>query len=176
MHHELKTLFSFEDKKISIPGSEIKIHNTLFRSDMLSDEFSNRNDVSIEENCSFPYPVFSPADNESRKVILLLHGLNERSWIKYLVWAYYLAQETGSYVILFPISFHMNRSPSSWKDPRAMMPFLKVRNASFGEIKMSSFANIALSNRLTEDPTRFFKSGYQTLSDIVEAALIGQKW
>jgi cell division protein FtsI/penicillin-binding protein 2 len=31
---------------------------------------------------------------------------------------------------------------------------------------MSSFANIALSNRLTEDPMRFFKSGYQTSNDI----------
>ena len=33
---------------------------------------------------------------------------------------------------------------------------------------MSSFANIALSNRLTEDPMRFFKSGYQTSSDIIK--------
>ncbi len=31
---------------------------------------------------------------------------------------------------------------------------------------MSSFANIALSTRLTEDPMRFFKSGYQTTVDI----------
>jgi len=29
-------------------------------------------------------------------------------------------------------------------------------------------ANIALSNRLTEDPMRFFNSGYQTVSDIVK--------
>jgi hypothetical protein len=35
---------------------------------------------------------------------------------------------------------------------------------------MSSFANIALSNRLTEDPMRFFKSGYQTVADIVRLA------
>ena len=35
---------------------------------------------------------------------------------------------------------------------------------------MSSFANIALSNRLTEDPMRFFKSGYQTVEDIVKLA------
>ena len=33
---------------------------------------------------------------------------------------------------------------------------------------MSSFANIAISNRLTEDPMRFFKSGYQTTTDIVK--------
>ncbi len=35
---------------------------------------------------------------------------------------------------------------------------------------MSSFANIAISNRLTEDPMRFFKSGYQTVEDIVKLA------
>jgi hypothetical protein len=45
---------------------------------------------------------------------------------------------------------------------------MKDRNSSIGEINKSSFANIALSNRLTEDPMRFFKSGYQTASDIVK--------
>ncbi|MBK8883311.1 MAG: hypothetical protein IPN67_13270 [Bacteroidales bacterium] len=49
-----------------------------------------------------------------------------------------------------------------------MLNLLKVRNSSLGEISMSSFANIALSNRLTEDPMRFFKSGYQTVTDIIK--------
>jgi hypothetical protein len=166
--NELKSIFSIENKQISIPGSEIKIHNILFRSDAPLNEFSNKTDILIAENGCFSYPVFTPKDRESDKVILLLHGLNERSWVKYLVWAYYLAQYTDSYVILFPISFHINRSPSSWKDPRAMVHFMKDRNSSLGEISMSSFANIALSNRLTEDPMRFFKSGYQTSSDIIK--------
>ena len=166
--NELKSVFSIENKQISIPGSEIKIQNILFRSDAPLNEFSNKTDILIAENGCFSYPVFTPKDRESDKVILLLHGLNERSWVKYLVWAYYLAQYTDSYVILFPISFHINRSPSSWKDPRAMVHFMKDRNSSLGEISMSSFANIALSNRLTEDPMRFFKSGYQTSSDIIK--------
>lgn len=165
-YNDLKSIFTNESKEISIPGSEIKIYNTGFRSEMPSGEFSNKNDLQIPENKSFSYPVFTPANLKSDKVILLLHGLNERSWIKYLVWAYYLAQYTDSYVILFPISFHINRSPSSWKDPRAMVNFMKDRNSSLGNIDMSSFANIALSNRLTEDPMRFFKSGYQTTVDI----------
>ena len=167
-YNDLKSIFNVEDQIISIPGSEIKIHNLLFRSDILSNEFTNINDTLIPENRSFSYPVFAPGDTASDKVILLLHGLNERSWIKYLTWAFYLAKNTGSYVILFPISFHMNRSPSSWKDPRAMMNFMKDRNTSLGNTDMSSFANVALSNRLTEDPMRFFKSGYQTESDIVK--------
>jgi hypothetical protein len=166
--NELKSVFTIENKKISIPDSEIKIHNILFQSDVPLNEFSNQNDTLIAENRSFSYPVFTPRNSKSNKVILLLHGLNERSWVKYLAWAYYLAEYTDSYIILFPISFHINRSPSSWKDPRAMIHFMKDRNSSFGEINMSSFANIALSNRLTEDPMRFFKSGYQTSSDIVK--------
>jgi len=101
-------------------------------------------------------------------VILLLHGLNERSWEKYLVWAYWLSQNTGSFVILFPLSFHINRSPGSWIDPRAMMQPLSERRSNYNDVKMSSYANLALSNRLTKDPMRFFSSGYQSASDIVK--------
>jgi hypothetical protein len=169
--NNLKSLFTTDKEVIDIPGSDIKIYNIGFRSDDPLNGFSNINDVLIPENHSFSYPVFSPPGNDSDKVILLLHGLNERSWLKYLVWAYYLALLTKSYVILFPISFHINRSPSSWKDPRAMIPFMKDRNSSLGEINMSSFANIAISNRLTEDPMRFFNSGYQTVSDITKLLL-----
>jgi hypothetical protein len=167
-YNELKSVFTNENRIISIPDSDIKIHNIYFRSDAPENEFSNKNDTLITENSSFSYPVFIPGDRKSDKVILLLHGLNERSWVKYLVWAYYLAKNTDSYVILFPISFHINRSPASWKDPRAMVHFMKVRNSSFEDVGMSSFANIALSNRLTEDPLRFFKSGFQTTSDIIK--------
>lgn len=166
--NDLKSVFTTENKKIQIQGSDIKIYNISFLSDAPQVEFSNKKDTLIAENRDFSYPVFSPLNTTSDKVILLLHGLNERSWVKYLVWALYLAQNTDSWVILFPISFHINRSPSSWKDPRVMIPFMKDRNSSIGDIDKSSFANIALSNRLTEDPMRFFKSGYQTSTDIVK--------
>lgn len=166
--NNLKSLFNSEEKIIEIPDSEIRIYNIGFTSDEPEIVFSQNSDTQIPENRSFSYPVFAPSDRKSDKVILLLHGLNERSWIKYLAWAYYLAESTGSYIILFPISFHINRSPASWKDPRAMIPFMKDRNASAGTLEMSSFANVALSNRLTEDPLRFFNSGYQTTTDIVK--------
>lgn len=151
---------------MEIPDSDIVINNIRFTSDLPLNEFSNKTDSFICENRAFSYPVFTPKNKNSRKVILLLHGLNERSWTKYLTWAYSLAISTESYVILFPISFHINRSPLNWKDPRAMISFMKDRNTVLGEVQMSSFANIALSNRLTEDPLRFFKSGYQTSYDI----------
>jgi hypothetical protein len=165
---ELKNLFDPGVREIDIPGSDIRIINSRFSSDTGTDSFLNKNDILIPENASFLYPIFVPADPSSRKVILLLHGLNERSWIKYLVWAYFLAQNTGSYIIMFPISFHINRSPELWKDPRAMFRYLSERKINYGEINMSSIANIALSNRLTEDPMRFLNSGYQTVEDIVK--------
>ena len=170
--NKLKNIFNSEMEEIIIPESNIKIHNIGFRSDFPVDRFINKSDTLISENISFSYPVFTPENIKSDKVILLLHGLNERSWVKYLVWAYWLAEFTGSYVILFPISFHINRSPASWKDPRIMIPYMKKRNSSLGDINMSSFANIALSNRLTESPLRFFNSGYQTVTDITKLLLI----
>jgi len=169
--NNLKSIFSSDEDEINIPGSKIRIYNLRFKSDEPELNFIDSQDKLITENLSFSYPVFAPEDLQSDKVILLLHGLNERSWIKYLVWAYYLAEKTGSFVILFPISFHINRSPAEWKDPRAMSGFVKNRSLSFKELEMSSFANAALSTRLTEDPLRFFNSGYQTTSDIVKLLL-----
>jgi len=165
---ELKTIFSPDIAEIIIPGSEVKIQNIGFISDSPDTGFTSVSDTLISENLFFTYPVFIPENTGSKKVILLLHGLNERSWVKYLVWAYWLAENTGSYVILFPISFHINRSPDSWKDPREMINIMKTRNSLKGEISMSSFANVALSKRLTEDPLRFFNSGYQTATDIIK--------
>ena len=100
----------------------------------------------------------------------MFHGLNERSWQKYLSWAYYLTNFTDSYVILFPISFHINRSPVSWKDRRSMVSLLNRRKPASGEIQLASFVNAAISDRLTEDPLRFFRSGYQTVNDITRLA------
>lgn len=165
---ELRSIFDPDKEEIVIPGSKIRILNMKFHSDISLSNFSNLNDKNISENNNFSYPLFVPENTDNRKVILLFHGLNERSWVKYLTWAYYLAANTGSYVILFPISFHINRSPDSWKDPRAMLNCLHDRKSKLGEIDMSSFANVALSDRLTEDPFRFFSAGYQTSGDIIK--------
>jgi len=165
---ELSSVFDPYIEKNKIPESDITIINAEFISDRLHDGILNRDDVSVMENLTFSYPIFTPSDKNSKKVILLLHGLNERSWAKYLTWAFCLSLNTNSYVILFPISFHINRSPVSWKDPRAMIRYLRERKSKYSEVSMSSFANIAISNRLTEDPLRFLNSGYQTVLDIVK--------
>ena len=165
---EFKSLYNPDAGNTDIEGTGISIKNSCFTSEISREGFFNRSDVSITENITFSYPVFVPSDNKSGKVIILLHGLNERSWIKYLTWAYYMSEQTNSYVILFPISFHINRSPASWHDPRALYQTMNERKSSQAGISMLSFANIALSNRLTDDPRRFFNSGYQTVNDIVK--------
>jgi hypothetical protein len=164
----LKSIFRSDISEILIPGSPVKIVNENFISDIDVNDFMRQGDYSISENLEFSYPIFIPENPSCEKVILFLHGLNERSWIKYLVWAYWISVVTESYVVLFPISFHINRSPSSWVDPRSMQSFVDERNGCFQDVTMSSFANVALSKRLSEEPMRFFNSGYQTAFDIVK--------
>jgi hypothetical protein len=124
-------------------------------------------DKSIQENNHFVYPVFVPdAKKQYDKVILMLHGLNERTWDKYLPWADYLCRMLNRPVILFPLAFHVNRSPQIWSNPREMMRIVELRRYKNGEDCWSSFANAALSERITEKPLRFYRSGRQSYSDI----------
>ncbi len=122
-----------------------------------------------DKNLNFTYPVFIPdSENAKDEAIVLLHGLNERSWNKYLSWGYTLAKNTGKSVILFPIAFHMNRSPESWASPRHMNPYVFDRQQLLPDTKNLTFANVALSERLTSQPQRFFLSGYQTANDLLQ--------
>ena len=183
-YHQLNSLLVPDAGKTDFPGSDISCYWVKFRSEnisMLAEErdhhFHEINEImkmpveDIPENKSFSYPVFKSAgSSKNQRAIILLHGLNERSWNKYLVWAYYLVSKTGRPVILFPIAFHMNRSPKAWSNPRLMSSFLASRNQRTGKIPMSTFANVALSERLYEDPLRFFTSGQQSVADLVQLA------
>lgn len=182
MHQQLKPLFVQDTGTTVFPGTDIECCWSEFQSENSSLLAGERNqqmhingilntlvDDAIPENHTFTYPVFkSKSSSKNKQAILLLHGLNERSWSKYLMWAYYLALHTSRPVILFPIAFHMNRSPEAWGNPRAMATCLTARKQRLGEIPMSSFANVALSERLCEDPLRFFTSGQQSASDLVQ--------
>ncbi len=126
-------------------------------------------DNCISENRSFLYPVFIPGKSKRKKyngAIVLLHGLNERSWEKYLTWAEYLCVNSGKPVIMFPIAFHINRAPLSWSNPRKMMTLLNLRKEKYVDDRSMSFANVALSDRLSQNPERFYMSGRQTWSDL----------
>lgn len=120
-------------------------------------------------NRSFRYAIFEPEKRkENANAIILLHGLNERRWGKYLLWAYELANCTGAPVILFPLANHMNRSPEAWSFPRQMSEVLKKRRANYGSIENSSFANVALSSRVDQSPEVFISSGLQSIFDLVD--------
>ncbi|NOY08408.1 MAG: hypothetical protein GXP33_06175 [Spirochaetes bacterium] len=126
-------------------------------------------DKDVEENNNFIYSVFKPAHLPAvHKTILLLHGLNEKEWYKYLPWAEALARKTNSAVILFPIAFHMNRAPAEWSNPRLMIHVAAERKKLFPGLSTCSFANTAISHRLQFAPQRLLLSGLQSFLDIVQ--------
>lgn len=117
-------------------------------------------------NAEFNFPVVWPSSKRVyNRVVLLLHGLNERSWDKYWSWALALSEGLNAPILLFPMSFHMNRGPSGWGNPRQMMGWLSPEDDKKGT-QMTSSLNIALSQRLLQRPLRFFESGRQTAFDL----------
>ncbi len=173
----LNDTFSFEKENILIKDSKVNIHNLEFNSSFTKSIAGNsyssfssyrKEDIKINENWNFIYPIFSPGKIQNNKAIILLHGLNERDWTKYLPWAELLAEQTGRTVILFPLAFHMNRGKKEWSDPRQMSNLVNTRKNSFENINQLSFANAALSNRLTEDPMRFYRAGLQSAHDLIQ--------
>lgn len=154
-----------------IDATNIDIQFFRFSSILPKKDESIFSDATITENHSFEYPVFLPSGKRQfDKSIMLLHGLNERNWNKYLPWAEFLCLQTGKPVILFPIAFHINRSPQEWANPHNMKSNIELRRKQCGYDRSISFANVAFSKRMSEDPKRFYLSGRQTLSDITQLA------
>jgi hypothetical protein len=104
----------------------------------------------------------------SNRLIFLLHGLNERSWDKYLPWARRLALSSGATVLLYPMAFHMNRSPGICSNIDEVFRIYRERKAILGPSGASSHANAVLSSRLEKRPYRFFTSGLQSYRDIAD--------
>jgi hypothetical protein len=122
-------------------------------------------DADSPENFNFTYPVVLPTQaGRSNKGLLLLHGLNEKSWDKYLTWAGQLALKLNCPVLMFPIAYHMNRAPKEWSDPRIMRNVVQTR-LKIGKKNESTFANAALSTRLGSNPEQFIFSGLQSYYD-----------
>lgn len=135
----------------------------LFRGNLFYHEMVRSN---VPENNEFNFPVVIPDSKLCYgKAIILFHGLNEKSWDKYFVWASYLAEKMNRPVILFPLAYHMNRVPKSWSDPRMMSEVAKARKND-GESTNVSFANAALSTRLQFHPELFIYSGLQSCYDV----------
>jgi len=179
LHMKLREHFNLGESTTRIPDSRVLIRKFGFDSpynflDPAYLHFDKRflhnrefYDPSVTENSRFRYPVFLPDDRlQFDEAIVVLHGLNERNWNKYLSWGYTLAEQTKKAVILFPISFHINRAPEDWSNPRKLGELLTERKSMFPNLKMSTHINLALSRRLTQFPERFFLSGYQSLHDL----------
>lgn len=182
LYHYLHKRFSLNQEFVELDEVGLSIRNFNFSSD--SDILDRENhydfeeshplyaisDAKISENNEFRYSLVMPqhAKPTFDKVILLLHGLNERKWEKYLPWAASMVHQTGLPVLMFPISFHMNRAPEKWNDPRSIYPLLKqkAREEQFRFDTSTSIANYALSERLIQSPERFFTSGYQSINDV----------
>lgn len=131
-----------------------------------SEETLLRPDALIEENRRFRCPLLLPAHSAPRGLIILLNGLNERSWDRYLPWALRLLGLTGRAVLVFPLAFHLNRAPSAWADPRRMTRLSAERRALHEGITASSLSNAALSARIQALPQRFLWSGMQSHEDV----------
>lgn len=182
----LKSIFDVNNNFISSPYIDFDIYNLPFSSSndiSLSSSVSKNEDLNlcdydhtlssddcdIKENNNFNYSFFKSRTNKkSEEVIILLHGFNEKYWFKYLPWAKSLLEKTGKDVILFPLSFHMNRAPLNWSNPRLMKNISETRNKLFKENTASSFVNASISTRLHFNPVRFLWSGLKTVNDINE--------
>lgn len=176
----LRSCYDFHARNITIPGSASRIVNCHFQSvikpETPVDSTGNSNEDghpnlllrSFEGNYNFTYPVFMPDGMEiADGAIIMLHGLNERNWQKYLYWARYLSENTGKAVMLFPMAFHVNRSPGFWSDPRAMQEIAQHRIGHTHDNEVATPLNAALSTRLDSHPEWFCTSGLQSCYDLI---------
>ena len=183
LYSKLVTLFSggvsFSDDEVPF-GKTLVVRNFSFHSparqrggpaqSLIADSAagSEQPDEEIQENNDFRYHVLMPAHVEkARNVVIMLHGLNERYWTKYLPWAASVAETTGHAVVLFPLAFHMNRAPALWADPQRMAHLSRERKQALPALTSSSFVNAAISARLCEQPERFVLSGLESYYDLI---------
>lgn len=127
-------------------------------------------DARYIENFSFPVEVLHP-EATAKRVVILLHGLNERFWDSYRPWADQLSRQLDAAVILFPIAYHMQRCPDSFVDFRRYARLLEAtRDQLYGRgdrrARSLSCMNYVLSSRIRELPQRSLFAGIQTITDI----------
>lgn len=180
LYQHLKNEFLSENCEPKILASGVKIMCYPFESDSDQSFFgslypSNHEDAfskpddDFEINKSFKYMIFDPGTQATYdNAILLMHGLNERFWFKYLTWAHEMALSMNRPVILFPLAFHINRSPEDWNSRSVLSTALPLRMTETSNDQTTTIANLALSNRLSKHPIRFLSSGKQSADDIVK--------
>jgi hypothetical protein len=126
-------------------------------------------DYYIKENLDYTITVIKNKDVEVvDELVILFHGLNEKKWEKYLPWAYELVNKSNCAVLLYPISFHMDRAPEDWSNRQLMFKMAQHRGIDLSENSDSSYVNAAISTRMESHPQRLFWSGLQSYHDILE--------
>jgi hypothetical protein len=125
-------------------------------------------DCDVAENLDFRYPLLrarGAGTERARHLVVILHGLNERSFTKYVPWAYQLWRATGAAVALYPLSFHVNRVLPRWG--REIEGHLSRRRALHRNEDVHPF-NCVISDRLDAYPERLFWGGLQSYGDVVD--------
>lgn len=131
-------------------------------------------DSKIEENIIFSYPVFREKTIERGEIIrrdqaiILLHGLNERSFTKYIPWAYQLWEKLSIPVILFPLAFHINRISPDWARQQGK---IYDRRLQISDNEMATRYNAVISDRLEMHPARFFWGTVQSYYDLIDLVM-----
>lgn len=147
---------------------EVDFHSSVCR----NSESMVSEDLSIDTNWEFPLRYLVPEDRHEQydTFIVMLHGLNERSWEKYEPWARRLCRDLQLPVILFPISFHMQRSDPSWSDLRLQYPLARERrdaaSSPADDRRMYTAANAAISDRIAGEPQRSVFASCQAVRDL----------
>ncbi len=146
------------------PTYRCEFHEKDFAGEPASDGTA---DCGLKDNLEFRYPLLRSHGEQarSRHLIILLHGLNERSYSKYVPWAYQLWRQTGAAVALFPLSFHVNRVEPNWG--RELKQHLARRQEVPRNENVHAF-NCVLSERLDTHPERFFWGGLQSYGDVTD--------
>ncbi|UYW01368.1 DUF6051 family protein [Flavobacterium agricola] len=198
IHSKMKAAFDATTQNAVYPELGVSIHKKTFKSigahgilhgsDMLScaehqldfQKFNSNDKVSdhhsldvpdyfIQENLSYTISLIKPDDVDVvDDLVILFHGLNEKKWDKYLPWAHELATRSKRGVLLYPISFHMDRAPEQWSDRKLMFQIAQIRATDLFENSDSSYVNAAISSRMETQPQRMFWSGLQSYHDIIE--------
>jgi hypothetical protein len=124
-------------------------------------------DESISENITFRYPLVRkrPSSDIAQKrdrVTIVLHGLNEFSYRKYIPWACQILLHTDAPVALFPLTFSITRASSEWVKLKQSIRTQRQ------EIENSGQFNAIISERLQARPQRFFWGAIQSYWDIVD--------
>jgi pimeloyl-ACP methyl ester carboxylesterase len=151
---------------VGAPSYRCADHNASFA----GEADAGAGDSELEPNNRFRYPLIrehSRGGNPPRHhhALILLHGLNEGTFSKYIPWAHQLWSRLEVPIILFPLAFHMNRVLPAWA---SLQTEIFERRSRLPDNDSAHRYNAVISERLGTHPARFFWGAVQTYLDLVD--------